>query len=130
MIEFSVLLHEFNSPATPWPSEVKINVILLKFIIQTSRNIPVSNHLHNFFFCLHQSDLLNWVREWHFSYLVNRCWYRSPISIDVLRKSVPDENLTKCTLLFQRSPQAPIDYHTKLFPPHLIHQTKHTTEQE
>ena len=39
--------------------------------------------------------------------------------------SVPDENLTKCTLLVQRSPQALIDYHTMLFPPHFIHQAKH-----
>ena len=31
--------------------------------------------------------------------------------------SVPDENLTKCTLLVQRSPQALIDYYTMLFPP-------------
>ena len=28
--------------------------------------------------------------------------------------SVPDENLTKCTLLVQRSPQALIDYNTML----------------
>ena len=31
--------------------------------------------------------------------------------------SVPDENLTKCILLVQTSPQALIDYHTMLFPP-------------
>ena len=31
--------------------------------------------------------------------------------------SVPDENLTKCTLLIQRSPQALIDYYTMLFLP-------------
>ena len=43
--------------------------------------------------------------------------------------SVPDENLTKCTLLVQRSPQALTDYHTMLFPPHLIHQTKHVREE-
>ena len=30
--------------------------------------------------------------------------------------SVPDENLTKCTLLVQRSPQALIDYYTMHFP--------------
>ena len=29
----------------------------------------------------------------------------------------PDENLIKCTLLVQRSPQALIDYHTMLFSP-------------
>ena len=39
--------------------------------------------------------------------------------------SVPDENITKCTLLVQRSPKALIHYHTMFFPPHLIHQTKH-----
>ena len=55
--------------------------------------------------------------EWHFSYLVNSCRYRTAISIDVLWMSVPDENLTKCTLLVQRSPQALIDYYTMLFPP-------------
>ena len=44
--------------------------------------------------------------------------------------SVPDENLTKCTLLVQRSPQALIDYYTMLFPPHFIHQIKHTRETE
>ena len=31
--------------------------------------------------------------------------------------SVPDENVTKCTLLVQRSSQALIDYYTMLFPP-------------
>ena len=31
--------------------------------------------------------------------------------------SVPDKNLTICTLLVQRNPQALIDYHTMLFPP-------------
>ena len=31
--------------------------------------------------------------------------------------SVPDENLTKCTLLVQKIPEAFIDYHTMLFPP-------------
>ena len=56
-------------------------------------------------------------REWHFSYLVNSCCYRTTISIGVLWVSVPDENLTKCTLLVQRSPQALIDYYTMLFPP-------------
>ena len=56
-------------------------------------------------------------REWHFSYLVNSCRYRTAISIDVLWMSVPDKNLTKCTLLVQRSPQALIDYYTMLFPP-------------
>ena len=30
---------------------------------------------------------------------------------------VPNRNLTKCTLLVQRSPRALIDYHTMLFPP-------------
>ena len=30
--------------------------------------------------------------------------------------SVPDKNLTKCTLLVQRSPLALIGYHTMLFP--------------
>ena len=40
--------------------------------------------------------------------------------------SVPHENLTKFTLLVQRSHQAPIDYHAKLFPLHFIHQTKYT----
>ena len=30
--------------------------------------------------------------------------------------SALDENLTKCTLLVQRSPQALIDYYTMLFP--------------
>ena len=33
--------------------------------------------------------------------------------------SVPDENLTKCTLSVQRSPQALSSYHTILFPPPL-----------
>ena len=31
--------------------------------------------------------------------------------------SIPDENLTKCTLLVQRSPQALVDYYTMHFPP-------------
>ena len=44
--------------------------------------------------------------------------------------SVPDENLTKWTLLVQRSLQAVIDYHTMFFPPHFIHQTKHARERE
>ena len=56
-------------------------------------------------------------REWHFSYLVNSCRYHTAVSIDVSWMSVPDENLTKCTLLVQRSPQALIDYYTMLFPP-------------
>ena len=43
--------------------------------------------------------------------------------------SVPDEDLTNCTLLVQRSPQALTDYHTMLFPPHLIRQTKHAREE-
>ena len=30
--------------------------------------------------------------------------------------SVPDENLTKCTLLVQRSPRVLIDYYTMEFP--------------
>ena len=30
--------------------------------------------------------------------------------------SFPDENLTKCTLLVQRSPEALIGYYTMLFP--------------
>ena len=42
--------------------------------------------------------------------------------------SVPDENLAKCTLLVQRSPQALIDYHTMIFPDHFIYQTKHARE--
>ena len=42
---------------------------------------------------------------------------------------VPDENLTKCTFLVQRSPHALIDYHTMLFPRHFIHQTKHAREK-
>ena len=35
--------------------------------------------------------------------------------------SVQDENLTKCALLVQRSPQALTDYHAMLFPPHFRH---------
>ena len=35
--EFSVLLHELNSPTSPWPLEVKINIILVKCITQTSK---------------------------------------------------------------------------------------------
>ena len=31
--------------------------------------------------------------------------------------SVPDENITKCTLLIQRSPQAVTDYYTMHFSP-------------
>ena len=31
--------------------------------------------------------------------------------------------------LVLRSPQTFIDYHTMLFPPHFIHQTKHTKEK-
>ena len=73
--EFSVLLHKLNSQTTPWPLEVKINIILLKNITQSSK------------------------------------------SIDVLWMLGPDENLIKCTLLVQRSPQALIDYHTMLFSP-------------
>ena len=73
--EFSVLLHKLNSQTTPWPLEVKINIISLKSITQSSK------------------------------------------SIDVLWMLGPDENLIKCTLLVQRSPQALIDYHTMLFSP-------------
>ena len=69
-------------------------------------------------------------REWHFSYLVNSCCYRTTISIGVLWVSVPDENLTKCTLLVQRSLQTLSDYHKMFFPPHFIHQTKHSRERE
>ena len=43
--------------------------------------------------------------------------------------SVPDENITKCTLLVQKSPLAFINYHTMLFPPHFILQTKHARER-
>ena len=43
--------------------------------------------------------------------------------------SVPDENLTKCTLLVQKSPQALIDYDTMLLPLLFIHQTKHAREK-
>ena len=71
----SVLLHKLNSQTTPWPLEVKINIILLKSITQSSK------------------------------------------SIDVLWMLGPDENLIKCTLLVQRSPQALIDYHTMVFSP-------------
>ena len=49
---------------------------------------------------------------------------------DVLRMSVPDENLTKWTLLVQRSPQTLIDHHTMLFTPYFIYQTKHSRERE
>ena len=44
--------------------------------------------------------------------------------------SVPDENLTKYTLLVQRSPQALVDYYTMDFPPptSFTHQTKHARE--
>ena len=42
---------------------------------------------------------------------------------------VPDENLTKCTLLVQRSPQALINHPTMLFPPYFIYQTKHAREK-
>ena len=43
--------------------------------------------------------------------------------------SVPDKNLTKHTLLVQRSPQALIHYHT-MVSPHFTHQTKHARERE
>ena len=68
-------------------------------------------------------------REWHFSYLVNSCRYCTAISTDVLWMPIPDESLAKCTLLIQRNPQALTDYHTMLFPPHFIHQTKHAREK-
>ena len=55
-------------------------------------------------------------KEWHFPYLLNSCQYRTPISIDMLWMSVPDKNLTKCTLLVQGIPQAVIDYHTIFLP--------------
>ena len=59
---------------------------------------------------------LSW--EWNFPYLVNSCRYRTAISIDVLLMSVPDENLTKCTLLVQKSLRVLIDYYTMhFFPP-------------
>ena len=35
--EFSELLHELNPPTTPWPLELKTNIILLKCITQTSK---------------------------------------------------------------------------------------------
>ena len=43
--------------------------------------------------------------------------------------SVPDKNLTKHTLLVQRSPQALIHYHT-MVSPHFTPQTKHARERE
>ena len=43
--------------------------------------------------------------------------------------SVPDKNLTKHTLLIQRSPQALIHYHT-MVSPHFTHQIKHARERE
>ena len=43
--------------------------------------------------------------------------------------SVPDKNLTKHTLLVQRSPQALIHYHT-MVSPHFTYQTKHARERE
>ena len=67
--------------------------------------------------------------EWYFLYLVNSCRYHTAISIDVLRMSVLDKNLAKCTLLIQRSLHALIDYHKMLFLPHFIHQTKHAREK-
>ena len=83
------------------------------------------------FFYLHQNDLLiEFSREWYFSYLINSCRYRTAISIDVLWMLVPDENLTKWTLLVQRSPQALIDHHIMLFTPYFIYQTKHSRERE
>ena len=54
-------------------------------------------------------------RKWHFSYLVNSCLCHIVTSVDVLWMLGPDENLTKCTLLVQSSPQVLIDYHTMLF---------------
>ena len=68
-------------------------------------------------------------REWHFSYLVNSSRYRIAIPIAVFWMSVTDGNLSKCTLLVQKSPQALIDYHTTLFPPHFINQTRHARER-
>ena len=65
----------------------------------------------------------------YISCLVNSCRYRNTISIDVLWMSVPDKNLTKHTLLVQRSPQALIHYHTMVYP-HFTHQTKHARERE
>ena len=35
--EFSVLLHKLNSPATPWPLKVKVNINLPKSITRTSK---------------------------------------------------------------------------------------------
>ena len=60
-------------------------------------------------------------RGWHFSYLVNSCRYCTVTSIDVLWMSIPDENLTKCILLVQRSTLALIDYHTMLSHPTPLH---------
>ena len=57
--EFSVLLHELNSPTTPWPMEVKVNI---NFTQMHNPNIKIYQHLIIYiipFFCLHQSDLLN-----------------------------------------------------------------------
>ena len=90
--------------------------------------MPVSNNLHNSVFCLHESSF-ELGRKWHFSYLVNSCRYHTSIAIDVLWMPVPDENLTKCTLLVQRSPQALINHPTMLFPPYFIYQTKHAREK-
>ena len=44
--------------------------------------------------------------------------------------SVQDENLTKCALLVQRSPQALTDYHAMLFPPHFRHARETGRERE
>ena len=44
--------------------------------------------------------------------------------------SVQDENLTKCALLVQRSPQGLTDYHAMLFPPHFRHARETGRERE
>ena len=115
--EFSVLLLELNSPNYSWAIGSKN---WYYFTQMHNPNIKIYQYLIIYiivlcFFTSKWSFELS--REWHFSYLVKSCRYCTTISVDLLWMSVPDENLTKCTLLVQRSPQALIDYYTMLFPP-------------
>ena len=67
-------------------------------------------------------------REWRFSYLASSCRYRTAISIDVSWISVPNDNLTKCTLLVQRNPHTMLLSHNAL--PSPLHASEKACKRE
>ena len=116
--EFSVLLLELNSPNYSWAIGSKN---WYYFTQMHNPNIKIYQYLIIYiilFFLFTSKWSFELSRGCHISYLVNSCRYCTVTSIDVLWMSIPDENLTKCVLLVQRSTLALIDYHTMLSHPH------------